>query len=566
MKNFKYGFIVLGLASAMLTSCGDSFLDTTPKTSLNTSVYYKTPDQAESALVGCYGEYQRTISNGSYPTMYQASEMMSDECFGGGGSGDITNRLLDRFDKSMSNAQSDIFSGIWGDYYKCIYNCNMLISSLDNISWSDQADRTRIEGEVRALRGLAYFDLVRMFENVPLITTPTKEVVPQANPDDVYAQVVSDLEYAADNLPVNLYTDNDATLGRISKYAAEAMLGRVYLFYDGVYNSNEGKEMPGGLTKSKALDYVENVISSGKYSLESDFTHLWPGASTQRSSKEEGKKSQYNEASKEILWVVKFNNDKNWTNGKHGYNSFVINIGMPSVACAPFGYGWGACPVTPEAKNWFDADDKRANASIIDSRTLYNDNSTTPIYDDQINTSCFDFTGYTIKKYAPLVFTDGTTIPAYETDVTGGNLMTSQDQDYILMRYADVLLMAAELGSTNAESYYNLVEQRAYGNTSHNLSSAPTREQIWQERSKEFIGEGLRYWDLRRQGLDAFVSALTKQASLNGTPIEVYSDRQKQTIASSFQEENIRSKRGFWQIPAGEIRLSGNVYKQNQGW
>lgn len=564
MNNIKSSLLVLGLASTMLTACTDSFLDTTSKTSLNTSTYYKTGSQAETALVGCYDQYQATISNGSFPTMYQASEMMSDECFGGGGSGDIVNRLLDRFNQDMSSDKTDIFSGIWGDYFKSIYNSNLLISSLDGVAWGNQAQRTRVEGEVRALRGLAYFDLVRMFENVPLYTKPSREVLPQSNPDDVYAQVVSDLKFAADNLPADLYVDNEATLGHISKYAAAAMLARVYLFYDGVYNNNEGKEMPGGLTKADALNYCEMVINSGYYSLESDFTHLWPGASTQASSKEQGRKSQYNESSKEILWVVKFNNDQNWTNGKHDYNSFVINIGMPGAWCAPFGNGWGAAPITPAAKDWFDADDKRGEASVIDSRKLVKDNA--PIYNTQITTDCTDFTGYSIKKYAPLVFTDGSTIQASETDVTGGNLMTSQDQDYILMRYADVLLMAAELGSNNAATYYNKVVERAYGNTSHDVTAAPTREQIWDQRRKEFIGEGIRYWDLRRQGLDAFVNALVDQASENGTPVKVYNKGTEETIASSFEAQNIRAKRGFWQIPAGEIRLSGNVYKQNVGW
>ena len=563
MNNIKSSLLVLGLASTLFSACTDSFLDTTSKTSLNTGTYYKTGEQAEAALVGCYDQYQATISNGHYPTMYQASEMMSDECFGGGGSGDKTNRLLDRFDQNISSDQSDIFSGIWGDYFKAIYNCNLLITSLDGVAWSSEAQRTRVEGEAKAIRGLAYFDMVRMFENVPLQTTPTKEVVPQSNPDDVYAQVVSDLKFAADNMPADLYIDNDATLGHISKYAAAAMLARVYLFYDGVYNNNEGKEMPGGLTKADALRYCEMVINSHHYDLENDFSHLWPGACTEASSKEQGRKSQYNESSKEILWVVKFNNDQNWVNGKHDYNSFVINIGMPNVWCAPFGNGWGACPITPAAKDMFDAADKRGAASVIDSRQLIKDGA--PAYDSQITTDCNDFTGYTIKKYAPLVFTDGSTMQASETDVTGGNLMTSQDQDYILMRYADVLLMAAELGSDNAATYYNKVVERAYGDTSHDVA-APTREQIWEQRRKEFIGEGLRYWDLRRQGLDAFVNALVNQASENGQAVEVYNNTKKETIASSYLDANIRTKRGFWQIPTGEIRLSGNVYKQNAGW
>lgn len=554
----------MGLAALSLTACTDSFLDTTSKTSLNTTSYYKNADQAETALVGCYDQYQRTISNGSYPTMYQAAEMMSDECYGGGSSNDITNRLLDRFDQSMKQDETDIFSGIWGLYYNAIYNANLLIQSLDGITWTSDTDRKRIEGEARALRGLAYFDMVRMFENVPLITVPTTEVVPQSDPDDVYKQIVEDLKFAAENIPSDMYLDNSQTLGHISCYAAAGMLARVYLFYDGVYNNNEGKEMPGNFTKADALACCEKVINSGVYSLEADFSHLWPAACTKKTTKEQGRDTQYKEDSKEILWVVKFNNDQNWTNGKKDYNSFVINIGMPNASYAPYGNGWGACPIAEAVKGWFKDGDKRAKSTYINSKELIQDDGSS-VYSTQITTDVTDFTGLTIMKYAPMIYADGTPMQQAETDVTGGNLMTSQDQDYILLRYADVMLMAAELGSTNAGRYYNMVVERAYGDNSHDVA-APTREQIWEERRSEFVGEGVRYWDLRRQGLDTFVKTLAAQSTENGTADKVYNNGNEITIAESFKEANIREKRGFWQIPAGEIKLSGNVYKQNAGW
>ncbi len=565
----KSNIIILGLASVALSACTDSFLDTTSKTSLNTTVFYKTESQAESAVVGCYDQYQRTVSNGSWPTLYQAAETMGDDCFGGGSSGDMSNRLLDRMDCTVKNDETNIFGGIWTDYYKCIYNCNLLLTQLDNIGWTSTDDRATIEGQARAIRGLAYFDLVRMFENVPLLTTPTRDIVPQANPDDVYKQIVEDLKYAADNIPANKFTDNSATLGRISRYAAAAMLARVYLFYDGVYNDNQGKTMPGEFGKADALNYCETVIKSGIYSLENNFADLWPGASTQKSAKELGRKTTYKEDSKEILWVVKFNNDQNWSNTNYNGNRFIINIGMPSLSVAPYNFGWGACPITPYAHSLFSNDDTRGESTIINTRNLIDDNGNTA-YSQQISNDVADFTGYTIKKYAPLCFADGTSMPVAESDVTGANFMTSQDQDWILLRYADVLLMAAELGSQNAAKYYNEVVDRAYKNHDHDVSTTPGRELIWQERRKEFMGEGVRYFDLRRQGLDAFVKAIAGQACDNGlaagTPSEVYTNKQKTTIADSFKEQNIREKRGFWQIPSSEISLSGNTYKQNAGW
>ncbi len=568
MNTIKQNILFAGLAALMMTSCTDSFLDTTSKTSLTSTNYYKTASQAESAVIGCYDRYQNTVSNGNM-SLYQISELMSDDCFGGGGPDDVDLRLLDRMDQSMRPASTNLLGGIWGDYYKCIYNCNLLIGSLDNISWTSDAERKSVEGQARAIRALAYFDLVRMFENVPLLTVPSSEKVPQANPDEVYKLIVEDLKYAADNIPADKFTDNSSTLGRISRYAAAGMLARVYLFYDGVYNNNEFKTMPGELTKADALKYCEEVISSGKFKLEDNYADLWRASSALASNKEQGLKDTYKEASQEILWVVKFNNDQTWSGNSNG-NRFVINIGMRNTWAAPYGFGWGACTVTNSARNVYSDDDKRRDASIIDARNLMNNDGNSTVYEAQAKTDACDLTGYNIKKYTPLVYNDGSFVVDNESDVSGHNFMTSQDADWILLRYSDVLLMAAELGSGNAVQDYNSVMYRAYGNHEHDVAAAPTREQIWQERRREFMGEGIRYFDLRRQGLDAFVKGIMGQAYDNGstfgTPTEVYANTQKTTIADTYKEQNIREKRGFWQIPSSEISLSGGVYKQNTGW
>lgn len=570
MKKISYYILMMGIGSLALSACTDSFLDTSSKTSSNSTSFYKTQEQAEYAVVGCYEMYQRTVSNGNWPSLFQAVETMSDDCLGGGGPDDRSDRLMDRFDRSYMSDQVDLFNGIWGDYYKCIYNCNQLIQSIPSVAFNSDEDRINTEAQARAIRGLAYFDLVRMFERVPLLTTATNDVVPQSEPDEVYQLIVSDLKFAADSMDASAYADKSTNLGRITKYAAGAMLARVFLFYDGVYNDNNGGEVPGGLTKSDALNYCEALINSGNYELESDFANLWPAACTEATSQEEGRQSTYVEASDEIVWVVKFNNDQNWTSDNIDGNRFVVNLGMRNTTgFAPYGNGWGACPITPYAKTIFSSDDLRADASIIDCSQITNSDGKTA-YEVQTATDVMDYTGYVNKKYCPLIFTDGTSMPASETDVTGGNMQTSQDQNWILMRYSDVLLMAAELGSSNAMQYVNQVRERAYGNTSHDLTSAPTVQQIWTERRKEFMGEGIRYWDLRRQGLDAFVQAELGQAYSSGqntgTPISVYNNTEKESIASTFKEDNIRSKRGFFQIPKTQIDLSGGVYEQNAGW
>ena len=564
MNKMKINILALGVAALTMTGCSESFLDTTSKTELNSTSFYKTEVQAEYAVVGCYDGYQRTVSNGNWPSLFQAVETMSDDCLGGGGPDDRSDRLMDRFDRSYMPDQIDLFNGLWDDYYKGINRCNLLLASLDNIGWTSEEARKVVESETRAIRGLEYFDLVRMFERVPLLTVATTEVVPQSEPDAVYEQIVADLKFAADNMPEEKYADKSNNLGRITKYAAAAMLARVYLFYDGVYNDNKGGAMPGGLTKEQALQYCEEVIKSQRYSLEPEFKNLWPAACTEASTKTEGRKSTYVEDSNEIVWVVKFNNDQNWVNSNINGNKFIINLGLRNVTSfAPYGNGWGACPVTPYANSLFRSGDSRSTATVIDCAAI-------GAYKEQITTDCMDYTGLVNKKYCPLIFTDGTSMPAAETTVDGGNMQTNQDQNWILIRYADVLLMAAELGSANAMQYFNQVRDRAYGAGVHDITTAPTREQIWNERRVEFMGEGVRYFDLRRQGLDAFVAAQMGQANANGqasgNPITIYNNKVPTTISSTYVENNIRTKRGFFQIPNSQITLSGHVYKQNAGW
>lgn len=563
MNKMKINIITAGLVAFMLSGCSESFLDTSSKTTLNSGSFYKTETQADYAVIGCYDGYQRTVSNGSWPSLFQAAEHMSDDCLGGGGPDDRSDRLMDRFDINYNPGQEG-FNGLWGDYYQAIYRCNLLIASLDNIAWTSEEKRAAVESEARALRGLAYFDLVKMFENVPLLTVASAEIVPQAKPEEVYAQIVEDLKFAADNMPAELYKDKSTDLGRITKYAAGAMLARVYLFYDGVYNGNTGGTMPGELTKANALKYCEDLIGSGYYDLEPEFADLWPASSTEATSKEEGRKTTYKEASEELVWVVKFNNDQNWTNKNINGNKFIVNLGMRNVTTfAPYGNGWGACPITPYAQSLFNSGDKRGEASIIDCRKI-------GAYDTQVTTDYMDYTGYVNKKYCPLIFTDGTSMPAAETTVEGGNMQTSQDQDWVLMRLSDVYLMAAELGSPQAMDYFNKVRERAFGDKSHNISGVPTTEQIWEERRLEFMGEGIRHFDLLRQGMDAFVNAQLGQATTNGRAggpsITIYNNGVAESIADSYIESNIRTKRGFCQIPPTQISLSGDLYKQNAGW
>ena len=237
MNNIKQNILISLLAVCSLTSCED-FLDVENKTSSNTGNFYKSANDAELALIGCYNGWKRTTSDNTWG-FYIASEMASDECFAGTGVGDNPDySVLDRFDMGRYAAGINLLESSWESYYRAIYRCNELIKydGKGQIVWGgDETLRGRLMGECRMIRALCYFDMVRLWGNIPLVTEPINDDYPQADPDDVYALIVEDLQYAIENIPGDAYPKANSSIndGRITKYSAEGLMARVYLYYTG---------------------------------------------------------------------------------------------------------------------------------------------------------------------------------------------------------------------------------------------------------------------------------------------------------------------------------------------
>ncbi|MBS5795803.1 MAG: RagB/SusD family nutrient uptake outer membrane protein [Dysgonomonas mossii] len=538
MNKFKH--ILVAVAVSMgLFSCSDSYLDTESKTNLTDGSFYKTVADMEMALIGCYDGYQRTTSDGGV-AHYVTSELLSDNCFGGTGNTDgRAYQALDRFDITQSPSDNNIFNQTWISYYAGIFRCNTLLTKMETSDWSDQAATVnRIAGEARFIRALLYFDLVRLFERVPLLTAPTTDNVPQADPTDTYKLIVEDLKFAAANIPADAYpkakaSEND---GRVTSFAAKALLARVYLFYTGYYAKDDL-----GVTKAEVLAGLEDIVDSGEFDLLPTYKEMWPAASyIPNADDNKLDKSGYAGAGNvEVIFAEKFNNTSDY-NGMVDGNRWLVMLGMRNTNWSPYGKGWGACTVNPKLVNAFAANDQRKTASIIDIAK----EGIEAKYDKKDQR---EYTGYSNKKYTPTALPDGT------SDTGGDNdFQISQDQDYVIIRYADVLLMAAELGSNNAQNYYDQVRKRA-GLTTKTVSQA----NILEERRFEFAFEGLRYWDLLRQGLDVAASTIAQsQKVLSG-------NAEDEVVITA---ENIKKTRGFMQIPNTQITLSKNVLTQNAGW
>lgn len=541
MKTSKILYTSILSTGLFLSGCSASFLDVEPMTDVLENNFYKTIDDAEMALIGCYDGYQRTSSNGNL-SFTVASEILSDNCFGGTGHTDGRGyQVLDRFDKAQSPSDNNLFDGTWTDYYAGIFRCNTLLTKMEETDFGDQLNtQLRIEGETRFLRAIMYFDLVRLFGRVPLLTSPTSENVPQVEAKETYQLIVEDLKFAADNIPADAYPKSNAANndGRVTAHAAKALLARVYLFYTGYYGVDDL-----AVTKAEVLAGLEEVISSNEFALVEEFKNLWPASSyTPVSNDNTLDRSQYaGKGNIEVVFAKKFNNTQNY-NGNIDGNRWVVMLGLRNTNFSPYGQGWGACTVNPRLVNAFSDNDGRKVASIIDIEGE-------GIAGFDINDQR-EYTGYANKKYTPTSLPDGSSNTGGDND-----FQISQDQDYFVIRYADVLLMAAELGSPQAQSYFDLVRQRAYGS---GYTSLPvSKGNIMQERRFEFAFEGIRYWDLLRQGINTAATAIAQtQSVLSGSaPDQVVIDAQ-QIIRTG----------GFMQIPDNQITLSNGVLIQNEGW
>ncbi len=424
-----------------MPSCKDDFIELTPVSTVSTDALYKTDRDFQDAVTGIYGVYQS-----QYQNMWLYGDMRGDDSWD-----ELVKGTAAAMDLFTINNDDGVIGSTWRNYYNIINRANMLLAKIENADPAVVKNKDRHIGEAKFLRALAYFDMVRIFGDVPMVTTNlTIEESYQSGRIEVatiYQEVIiNDLLDAEGKLPASYSGPN---VGRATQGAAKALLGKVYLTIRDF---------------QKAEAKLQEVTTLG-YALLPNYNALFDFTK--------------NEHHSEYIFDIEYEE------GMGEGNCFTTNFTPKDPAIAAF-YGVkggqnGNNNPPPSLFNLFPEGDRRKDVTAANGHT-----NKAGVFIRLLPTSN-DVQTFT-KKY--LV-----------------RLLASCDSkaNWKVIRYADVLLMYAEAlnenGKTNeALTYLNLVRVRAGLVGYSGLTQDGTREKIYLERRLELSFEGHRWFDLLRTG------------------------------------------------------------------
>lgn len=552
MKKFLiYSFSLI--TALFFSSCGDKFLDRENLTQQDEQNYYTRPEKVKEALTAVYS----AMPGFGTGDAYLVAMVMSPDNFAGGGSEDINIQGVDEFQLT----REDLYDMLWKRAYQGIFRANMILLHQDDAEWDSQEEKNIVMGETHFLRAYFYFRLAKFFGQVPLITDPIGDPnQPKASPDEIFAQIASDLKTAIELMPAKRYKQYE--YGHANRWVAEGLMARVFLFYTGFYNKTSMPLVDGGeVTKTDIQNWLVDVIENSGYSLVSDFRNLWPYSydTTYYVYARENNLQWVGENpdNSESMFAIKFGPYASWGHGtdapRYYSNQFSLYTALRSNPAGYFGKGWGWGTVNPQLWDSYEDGDLRQAGSILKVGN--------PEENPEYQEGTFVFgrnnfsqeSGCYQKKYLPVNVKDenGKWKSIFYLMYGGpDNFQLWNMQDIQVLRFADILLMAAEVECPNAQDYMDQVRARA------GLEPVPaTLENIKNERRHEFAFEGLRYFDLQRwhDVEDAF-------AEVHDIPVK--NSGVDATYTAKFRPET----NGFLPIPPKEIRLSGGVLTQNPGY
>ncbi len=533
----------------MVSSCGDKFLDRENLTQQDESNFYTKPEKVKQALTAIYA----ALPGKGTGDAFTVACVLSDDNFAGGGPEDVNVQGVDEFQLT----KDDLYDQLWKHAYQGIFRANMLIKHIDDAAYDSEDERNQILGETYFLRGYFYFRLAKFFGTVPLILDPIGDPnQPKASPEDLYGQIASDLKNGIELMISKPYKELE--YGHANKWVAEGIMARAFLFYTGYYEKSSMPVAGGGeITKQQVQDWLVDAIENSGYALVPDFRDIWPYSyDTTYYKYARVNNLQWvgeNPDNTESMFAVKFGPYANWGVSLNYANNFNLFVAPRSNPPGVLGKGWGWATVNPQLWDSFEDGDTRQAGSIL---RIGNPEENPEYQENKWKWGRNNYqqeTGYYIKKYIPVNNKDeeGKWKSIYFLMYGGqDNFQLWNMQDMQILRFSDILLMAAELGCPNAQDYFDQVRARA------GLGSKPvTLDAIKEERRHEFAFEGLRYFDLLRWHDVEEAFAKVKNIPVKNSGADAY-------YTAKFRPET----GGFLPIPPTEIRLSGGILTQNPGW
>ncbi len=493
MKNNKNIFSTI-LAFAFIAtgiySCSDKFLDEVESYNIDSEGYFNSEDDYYMALIGAYDLLQASYVN------VLLGEIASDNTLCGGESAtDVIG--FQQIDDMTHTQVNNNLRDVWNWMFAGVNRANYILEFKDKIEFEG---KEVILGEASFLRAYYNFELLKWFGAIPLKVdqrfAPGDELsIPRSTPAEVYALIESDLMYAASNLE---YVAPQT--GRVTKGAAEALLGKAYLYQNKF---------------AEAATVLDNVINNGPYDLALDYATIF------ENDGENGVESvfevQYTDAEGAGFGCLQCSEG----NVAVGFNSIRNHTGPT------YDSGYSFNVPTQATVEVFEEGDSRKEASILDINAWAV--STGATFGEG-----YEHTGYYNRKYI-----------ARKGDLNTGDQNLTNPNNYRSIRFADVLLMAAEANNrgnvddAKALAYLNRVRERAFGDSTHNVTATggALTTAIYHERRVELVGEGHRFFDLVRTG-----------------------------EASSSIEGFVTGKHELFPIPIEEIQFSNGNWAQNPNY
>jgi len=507
---FKYLCLLLLPLLVLTTSCDDELLVESPTNFLSPVNFYRNSSDAQIALNGLYAGQQRVQG-------YSGGDAGVGLLWGMHGADEIVvppwtppgRRTLFLFSATPA---IDVFLNVYERHYQEINRANTVINQVSMMTEDKISDeeKARVLAEAKALRGSFYFNMVRIYNRVVLVTEERTDLnnldFVQSDPEEIYAQVISDLTSAIADL------EEFGETGQLSKGAAQALLGKVYLQMAGIPLNQTDKY-------ALAAEQFEDVINSGQYELLDDFQLVF---------------DEDNELNKEMVWVVEHDAPGETIDGSQNSN---LGSFMGPAGSLSDGGGWGTAWSAYDLELAYDRNDQRRRVTIAYGPA--------PNAIDSVN-GPNQFRPWKWQKPAGQAW--GNDTPFDYPYIRYAN---------VLLRYAEAHAMAAGSVTPQAVEAFNQVRARARAGADPETTSPPITtgislsdfmDEINQECYRELAFEGHRKGDLIRWG----------------TLVDRMNTMTPQTAVWPGQPE-AESHEIFWPIPQEVLDLNP-LMEQNPGW